>query len=108
MLIDSDPSHRDYVVWKDAAHALNQAQRVDEVLALLDRLVTTSPRLEHRAMYAHYLMHADRPDTAREQLELGLFEYGEAPKFLKRRDRPWARQVRKMLKGIPAASPGAS
>ena len=106
MLIDSNPSYGDYVVWKEAASALGQADRMDEALVLLDRLVTTSPRLEHRALYAHYLMHADRLDSAREQLELGLVEYGEAPKYLKRTDRPWARQVRRMLKEIPATAVG--
>jgi hypothetical protein len=105
-LIDADPSHGDYVAWKDAAHALSRADRMRDALALLDRLVTTSPRLEHRALYAHYLLHADRPDTAREQLELGLFEYDEAPEFLKRRDRPWARKARRMLKQIPVPAAG--
>jgi len=100
-LMDSDPSFGDYVAWKEAAYALSQADRHDEAHKLLDQLVAASPRLEHRALYAHYLMQADRLDSAREQLELGLFEYAEAPKFLKRRDRGWARQVRKMLKQIP-------
>jgi hypothetical protein len=108
LLIDADPYHGDYVVWMDAAHALSCADRMLDALALLDRLVTTSPRLEHRALYAHYLLHADRPDTAREQLELGLFEYDEAPKFLQRRDRPWASKARRMLKEIPAPARSAS
>jgi len=106
ILIDTDPSYGDYIAWKDAAYALRQADRSDEAHALLDRLVTTSPRLEHRALYAHYLMHADRPGTAMEQLELGLFEYGEAPKYLQRKDRAWARQARRMLKAIPAQAVG--
>jgi hypothetical protein len=102
MLIDSDPSFGDYVAWKDAAYALSQADRGDEALTLLDQLVRTSPRLEHRLLYAKYLINADRLDSATEQLELGLLEYGEAPAFLKRRDRWCAREVRKMLKQIPA------
>ena len=100
MLIESEPSFQDYLAWKELAYALSRTDRLDQGVTLLERLVETSPRLEHRVLLANYQVHADLDHRAREQLELGLREFENSPRFLKRRDRAWSRAARKLLKTI--------
>ncbi len=97
-LIERDPSFRDYAAYSDLANALAQSGRMEEVHELLEGLVTTSHRLGHRVLHAHYLLADDMKDEAREQLEAGLSEYDHAPKYVKRANRAWARRAKQMLK----------
>ncbi len=97
-LIEMDPSFRDYAAYSDLADALAQSGRLEEVHELLSRLVTSSPRLGHRVLHAHYLLAGGMKDKAREQLEAGLSEYDQAPKYVKRKNRAWAQRAKKMLK----------
>lgn len=97
-LIDLDPAFRDYAVYSDLAHVLVDQDRSEEAFELLDQLVTKSPRLGHRVLYAHYLRAGGRQDQARQVLENGLIEYRQAPKFIRRRDRMWVGRAKKMLK----------
>ena len=70
-------------------------------IAVLEGLVTKSPRLAHRVLHAHYLLADDRRDQAHEQLEAGLREYDHAPKYVKRKNRGWAQRAKRMLKQNP-------
>ncbi len=97
-LIEIDPALRDYAVYSDLAHALTQSGRLKDTHELLEGLVTRSPRLSHRVLHAHYLLTDDMKQEAREQLEAGLREYDHAPKYVKRKNRPWARRAKLMLK----------
>ncbi len=99
-VIELDPSFRDYAAYSDLAHALVQSGRLPEAHELLDGLVTKSPRLAHRVLYAHYLIAGEKRDEAREQLEAGLREYDHAPKYVKRKNRAWAQRAKKMLKQV--------
>ena len=63
-----------------------------------------SPRLKHRMLYAHYLSGDGRGAAAREQLETALREHDTAPKFVRRKDRAWARKAKKMLRELPASA----
>jgi len=103
-LIERDPSFEDYAPWGDLARALAAAGRRDEAIELLDTLVLKSPRLEHRVFFAHFLHESGKSDDARAQLELGIEEYKDAPKFLKRRKRRWFRQAKQMLKTLQTAN----
>ena len=97
-VIELDPAFRDYAVYSDLADALCESGRLKEVHELLDGLVTKSPRLRHRVLHAHYLFHDGRSEEAREQLRSGLNEYDHAPKYVKRKNRIWARRAKQMLK----------
>ena len=99
-VIELDPSYRDYAAYGDLAHALSEDGRLSEAHDLLERLVTASPRLRHRVMLAHYLLRDQRNDEAAEQLRTGLHEYDHAPRYVKRRQRIWARRARQMLKQV--------
>ncbi len=97
-VIELDPSFRDYAAYSDLAHVLAESGRLEETHELLDALVTKSPRLGHRVLYAHYLLAGDKKTGAREQLEAGLHEYKHAPKYVKRKNRAWALRAKKMLR----------
>ncbi len=99
-LVEEDPSFRDYAAWGDLAHALCEAERFEDAFEVLDRLVTKSPRLVHRVLYAHYLVHGERPDEARRQLEEGLHDDRHAPGFIRKKNRPWVRRAKKMLHAL--------
>jgi hypothetical protein len=97
-LKENDPTFRDYAVWRELAHALTHVGRKEEAFELLDTLVVKSPRLGHRVLHARYLLRDERREKAREELKNGLIEYEQAPKFIRSRDRGWARHAKKMLK----------
>lgn len=108
LLIEVKPNFRDYVAWKDLVQAFRHQGRADEMLETLDQLVTRSSQLEHRVLYAHYLLHIGRREEGRRQLELGLMEYQHAPKFVKKRDKAWVRMAKKMLRESAAGRSGSS
>ena len=97
-LIELEPSFRDYAAYSDLAYALAQSGQVQEAHELLEGLVTSSPRLGHRVLYAHYLLNDGQQNQAREQLEAGLSEYDRAPKYVRRKNRAWARRAKQMLR----------
>ena len=99
-LIELDSSFRDYAAYSDLAHVLTQGGRLQDVHVLLEGLVTKSPRIAHRVLYAHYLLAGEKKDEAREQLEAGLREYDHAPKYGQRKNRVWARRAKQMLKQV--------
>ena len=103
-LIERRPDYEDYDGWPHLALALTEAGRSQEVVSLLEGLVEMSPRLNHRMLLAHYLMRDGKFQQARDQLETGLNEHRHAPRFLKKRQRAWARQAKKMLLKTQAQS----
>lgn len=103
-LIEIQPSYQEYAGWSNLAFAFWQAERRDETLHLLAKLVELSPRLSHRLLYAHYLVQVERKTEAVEQLRTALLEDEHAPPFLRRRNRVWSRQARQMLKELEAPS----
>ncbi len=96
-LIELRPEYEDYDGWPHLALALTEAGRSKEAVPLLERLVEMSPRLNHRMLLAHYLMRNGNAQQARRQLETGIAEYHQAPRYLKKRQRAWVRQAKKML-----------
>ncbi len=97
-LIELEPSFHDYAVYSDLAYAFVQSGRLKDTHQLLEGLVTKSPRLGHRVLHAHYLLADGMKHEAREQLETGLREFDHAPKYVKRKNRSWARRAKQMLK----------
>lgn len=103
-LIERRPDYEDYDAWPHLALALTKTGRGQEAVPLLEGLVKKSPRLNHRMLLAHYLMRNGQAQQAKHQLETGLNEYQHAPRFLKKRQRSWARQAKKMLQQAQAQS----
>jgi len=96
-LARSDFSFRDHVPIFDLAHAYWIADRHDEAIARLQRVVRTSSLIEPRVRLARYLHQRERADEARAALSEGLEDYQHSPRFVRRRDRSWARDARRLL-----------
>lgn len=105
-LIEVDRAFGEYQPWLYLTEALWRLGRRDEALALLERLVATSPRLGHSVALAQLQVQADQPEAARETLWQALEHHDHAPRFAQRNNRGWARQAKRLLKqlgGAPAA-----
>ncbi|MGB5815431.1 MAG: tetratricopeptide repeat protein [Thermoanaerobaculia bacterium] len=99
-LIESDRTFNDFEPWILLSRSLWGLERRPEVLELLHQLVKTSPRTRHAVTLAHFQLEAGNSREAFATLRQALEHYEHAPKFVKRNDRPWARQAKKMIKAV--------
>ncbi len=99
-LLELQPTYQDYKGWTMLAEALHRLGRTEEAAGQMAKLVRTSPRLNHRLYYAHYLKLVEKQAEARKQLEEGLMEHEHAPRFLRRQQSAWARQAKQMLRQL--------
>jgi hypothetical protein len=102
-LLDDHPQYRDYEPWAELVDALWRTDERDESLVLAAELVKRSPRLRHIVLHAGYLRRAGRHDEAREALREALDEEQDAPRHVRRQNRPFARQAKQMLHDIASA-----
>ena len=98
LLLTEDRAYRDYSAALEYAEALWQAGRFDDAIDLMTGLAATTRYINHRVGLAWYLQQHGRNERAREVLKELLVDYAEAPEFVKRRDRDWAKRAEKMLK----------
>jgi hypothetical protein len=82
------------------ALALWETERRQEALDALSRLVSLSPRIQHRMLYASYLGKSEQRGEAQEQLTTAIREFEYSPRYLKRRNRPFVRQAKDMLQHL--------
>lgn len=99
-LVALAPMHHEYDGFAKLSHALWELGRRDEALAVLEKLVRTSPRMPHRVAYAYYLGLCERRDEAQSQLTTALQEFDYAPKYLKRAHRALAQRAKEMLRQL--------
>ena len=99
-LAEIDNAYRDYSGILDLAEALWQDDKKEETVELLEELVKSSTRINHRVALAHYQIGAGRDGDARDVLEGALGEYERSPGFVQRRDRKWATRAEKMLRQL--------
>jgi len=69
-----------------------------DALATCQDLVKLAPSLRHRCMLAEYLLESGQPGQARELLDQALQDHYYAPGPLRRRNRRWAGEARRLLK----------
>jgi len=98
-LIDAGKRYRDYAPWEHLAQALWESEQPDECLALLERLVVTSPRPRHYFMQAHYLERAGLCDEAQSARARGKEAEAQIPEHLRRGHRPWVVNARDIMRG---------
>lgn len=96
-VVDEQPGYRDYELWPDLAEALWQNKEREEAVALLGELVRHAPRLRHVVLQARYLARANDKRQAAAVLEQALGDDRDASSHVRRQNRPWARQARRML-----------
>lgn len=83
------------------AHALAKAGQRDRAGALFAEVTETSTLSETQYNYASFLAEANRAAEAREWAERILRKKATMPDYIRRRERPWFRKARTLLKGLP-------
>jgi hypothetical protein len=80
--------------------ALFRNGQADEACALMDEVVRSTRRIEHRVAHAKLLLRATRRDQARAVLESALREFEEQPDHMRRREGAVATEARRMLRTL--------
>ena len=90
-------SYRDFALYPELAAAYETLGEPARALDLLRDLVRREPRLRHSVLLAERLIRAGEAEEAREQLQRSLREHEEAPHYVKRNNRVWARRASTLL-----------
>ena len=85
------------------AHALAKLGQCDQADALFAEVLKTSTLSETQYNCASFLADAGRPAEAREWAERILRKKATMPEYIKRRERPWFRKTRTLIKRLPRA-----
>ena len=85
------------------AHALAKLGQRDQTDALFAEVLKTSTLSETQYNYASFLADAGRPAEAREWAQRILRKKATMPEYIKRRERPWFRKTRALIKRLPRA-----
>lgn len=89
------------------AHACAQTGDVAQADALFARVTEASTLPETYFNYASFLAKQGRPDEARTWLQKIIAHRASMPLYLRRRERPWFRKAKGLLKRLPKAGPRA-
>src|SRR4051812_16609525 len=85
------------------AHALARLGQRDEAAALFADVTETSTLSETQLNYAVFLADTGRAGEARAWVERILRKKATMPDYIRRRERPWFRKAKALLKRLPAA-----
>ena len=96
-LLREDNTFRDYSAALDYAEALYQNGQSDEVIELMEALVSVSGRLNHKVALAHYLNEDGKTAEAREVVKSALKDHVSAEAQVQRRDAQWVARAEQLL-----------
>jgi hypothetical protein len=83
------------------AHVLGKLGERDKASALFAEVTETSTLSETQYHYASFLAETGRAAEAREWAERILRKKATMPEYIRRRERPWFRKTRALLKTLP-------
>jgi hypothetical protein len=86
------------------AHAYGNSGRPQEAGALFEEATGSSTSSETYLNYAAFLAAQGRTAEAREWAQRILARRATMPRYIQRRDRPWFRRARALLKKLPAGA----
>ena len=101
-LIEDDPQYKGYSAWPSLAYAQWMAGEPEQAVGALAELVRISPRMNHRLLYAEYLIESRQLEAAADQIGIAIEDYTHAPSFQKRKDRHCYHRAKKLLKQVRA------
>jgi hypothetical protein len=99
-IVERDRRWSDYAAMRSLIRARTQAGNDAGALEAARELVRLSPTLEHQCLLAEQLIAKGLTDEAWQSLEQSLESHRYAPGPSRRRNRPWARQARRLQKQI--------
>jgi hypothetical protein len=97
-IISRDRTWSDYAAWRLLIETKESNGDKTGALATCQDLVKLAPSLRHRCMLAERLLEAGKADEARQILDQALQDHYYAPGPLRRRNRRWAGEARRLQK----------
>jgi hypothetical protein len=101
-LTELSPLYRDCAAYPELAEALYREDRIDDCLTMLRKFARSHPRLPHVVLLARYLQKAGKAGEAADELRRALDQHADAPRYVKRNNRAWARNAKQMLSELRA------
>jgi hypothetical protein len=99
-LLTRDPRWSNYVGWRLLVEARDALGDREGALAACRELVRLSPTLQHQCVLAEHLLSQGKTDEAKDLLERSLRDHDYAPSPIRRRNRRWASQARRLRKSV--------
>ena len=100
-VVTHDPKHDLHRAIALLAHAYAKTGQPDKADALFQQAVAISTHSETYLNYATFLAAQQRPAEARQWAEAILAKKATMPRYLQRRQRPWFRGAKALLKRLP-------
>lgn len=102
-IVARDRCWSDYKAWRLLIRARDQVGDGPGSLEACRELAKLSPTLEHRCILADHLLAQGQHQEAQGLLERALQDHYFAPVPVRRRNRAWAREARRLQKRVPSA-----
>jgi hypothetical protein len=99
-LIARDRTWSNYAAWHLLTRLQAESPEPERALASCRELARLAPTLQHQCMLAERLLEQGQNDEARQVLQRSLEEHQYAPGFVRRRNRRWASQARRLQKQL--------
>ena len=103
LVVAREPKYDSHRAMALLAHACAQTGDVQQAGDYFARAAQSSTLPETDYNYASFLASQGRPDEAREWAERILAHRASMPLYLRRRERPWFRKAKALLKKLPKA-----
>lgn len=100
MIVHRDRCWSDYAAWRLLIRARKEAEDRAGALNACRELSRLSPTLQHRCILAEHLLEEGHDEEARHLLEQALDDYHYSHSPIRRRNRPWAGQAKRLLKRV--------
>jgi hypothetical protein len=97
-IIKRDPRWSDYDAWRLLIEIHTDAGRDEIALEKARELVRIAPSLRHKCVLSEILIDQDIKDEARMLLDRALLDHAYTPATLRRHNRAWVKQAKKLLK----------
>jgi len=106
-VIAREPKYDSHRALALLAHAYAQTGEVEQADALFARVTEASTLPETYLNYASFLASQGRSEEAREWAQRIVAQRDSMPLYLRRRERPWFRKAKALLKRLPKSAPRA-
>jgi hypothetical protein len=103
-VIARDRGWSDYSAWRLLVRARSAMQDAPGALTTCRELARIAPTLRHRCLLAEHLIADGQSAEARDLLQRALEDYRFAPSGVRRLNRQWAGQAKRLLKQASAAN----
>jgi tetratricopeptide (TPR) repeat protein len=105
-LVERSFAHDDYRAAEALAEALHRSEQNAEACAVLEAIVKTTRRIEHRIAHAKLLIRCDQRGEAASVLDRAISDFEAQPEHVRRREGASATEARRLLRTLtPSPAP---